>query len=78
MIGCGEARFDLRFPDEIHGHLFKQAEKTMDLLLSKYLEASILRRPFHIVNYHLFVQEPLGCAVSKNARFYTTLNFVTE
>jgi len=31
----------LRFQDEVHGYLFEQVEKTMELLLSKYLEAQI-------------------------------------
>jgi ATP-dependent DNA helicase RecG len=33
---------DLVFQDEIHGNLFEQVEKTMDLLLTKYLKANIL------------------------------------
>ncbi|MFM9949459.1 MAG: ATP-binding protein [Saprospiraceae bacterium] len=40
-IGYFRTDDDLRFQDEIHGHLFDQVEKTMDLLLSKYLEAAI-------------------------------------
>ena len=40
-IGYFRTEDDLRFQDEIHGHLFEQVEKTMDLLLSKYLEAAI-------------------------------------
>lgn len=40
-IGYFRTDDDLRFQDEIHGHLFEQVEKAMDLLLSKYLEASI-------------------------------------
>ena len=40
-IGYFRTDTDLRFQDEIHGHLFDQVEKTMDLLLSKYVEAAI-------------------------------------
>jgi ATP-dependent DNA helicase RecG len=40
-IGYFRTEDDLRFQDEIHGHLFEQVEKTMNLLLSKYLEAAI-------------------------------------
>ncbi|MBK7334942.1 MAG: putative DNA binding domain-containing protein [Saprospirales bacterium] len=40
-IGYFRTEEDLRFQDEIHGHLFEQVEKTMDLLLTKYLEAQI-------------------------------------
>ena len=32
---------DLRYQDEIHGNLFSQAEKTLELLFSKYLKAYI-------------------------------------
>lgn len=32
---------DLAYQDEIHGHLFEQVEKTIDLLLTKYLKATI-------------------------------------
>lgn len=40
-IGYFRTEDDLRFQDEIHGQLFDQVEKTMDLLLSKYFEAAI-------------------------------------
>ena len=35
---------DLRYQDEIHGNLFSQAEKTLELLFSKYLKAYISYR----------------------------------
>jgi ATP-dependent DNA helicase RecG len=40
-IGYFRTEDDLRFQDEIHGPLFDQVDKTMDLLMSKYLEAQI-------------------------------------
>ncbi len=40
-IGYFEADDDLRFQDEIHGSLFEQIEKTMDLLFTKYIKALI-------------------------------------
>jgi ATP-dependent DNA helicase RecG len=40
-IGYFRTPSDLRFQDVIHGYLFEQVEKTMDLLMSKYLEAQI-------------------------------------
>lgn len=40
-IGYFEADDDLRFQDEIHGSLFEQIEKTMDLLYTKYIKALI-------------------------------------
>ena len=40
-IGFFNTDDDLAFQDEVHGHLFEQMEKTMDLLLTKYLKANI-------------------------------------
>ncbi|MDZ4759119.1 MAG: ATP-binding protein [Bacteroidota bacterium] len=40
-VGFFNSDDDLAFQDEIHGHLFEQVEKTVDLLLTKYLKASI-------------------------------------
>jgi ATP-dependent DNA helicase RecG len=40
-IGYFETDDDLRFQDEIHGNLFEQIEKTMDLLFTKYIRAEI-------------------------------------
>ncbi len=40
-IGFFETDDDLRFQDEIHGNLLEQIEKTMDLLLTKYIKAII-------------------------------------
>ena len=40
-IGFFETDDDLKFQDEIHGNLFEQIEKTMDLLFTKYIKAGI-------------------------------------
>jgi ATP-dependent DNA helicase RecG len=40
-IGYFEADDDLKFQDEVHGNLFEQVEKTMDLLFTKYIKSSI-------------------------------------
>jgi ATP-dependent DNA helicase RecG len=40
-IGFFRNDHDLAFQDEIHGYLFQQVEKTLDLLLTKYMIASI-------------------------------------
>ena len=40
-IGFFHSHTDLMYQDEIHGSLFEQVEKTMDLLLTKYLKANI-------------------------------------
>ncbi len=36
-IGFFESNSELRFHDEIQGNLFAQVDRTMDLLLTKYL-----------------------------------------
>lgn len=40
-IGFFETDDDLKFQDEIHGNIFEQIEKTMDLLFTKYIKSSI-------------------------------------
>jgi ATP-dependent DNA helicase RecG len=40
-IGFFANNADLRYHDEVHGDLFTQVDKTLDLLLSKYLRAMI-------------------------------------
>ena len=40
-IGYFASASDLRYHDEIHGDLFTQVDKTMDLLLTKYMKAGI-------------------------------------
>ncbi|MDP2337973.1 MAG: ATP-binding protein [Bacteroidota bacterium] len=40
-IGFFESESDLIYHDEIHGTLFHQADKTMELLLTKYLKAKV-------------------------------------
>jgi ATP-dependent DNA helicase RecG len=40
-IGFFESDSDLRFQDEIHGNLFDQIERTVELLFTKYLKAVI-------------------------------------
>ena len=32
---------DIKFQDEVHGNLFEQIEKAMDLLFTKYIKAEI-------------------------------------
>jgi ATP-dependent DNA helicase RecG len=40
-IGYFETDEDLKFQDEVHGNIFEQVEKTMDLLFTKYIKSSI-------------------------------------
>ncbi|MDR2473675.1 MAG: putative DNA binding domain-containing protein [Tannerella sp.] len=51
-IGYFESDSDLIFQDEIHGNLFEQVEKTMELLFSKYIKAIIgYEGKFRVENY---------------------------
>lgn len=45
---------DLRYQDEMHGNLFKQAESAIDLLFTKYLKAHISYRGIHRREKFLF------------------------
>jgi ATP-dependent DNA helicase RecG len=45
--------------DEIHGYLFEQVEKTMDLLLTKYLQASIGYQGLHRIEKFPFPEVAL-------------------
>ena len=45
---------DLRFQDEIHGNLFSQAEKTLEILFSKYLKAYISYKGIQRIEKFLF------------------------
>jgi ATP-dependent DNA helicase RecG len=40
-IGFFQTDDDLKYQDEVHGNLFEQTEKTMDLLFTKYIKAEI-------------------------------------
>ena len=40
-IGYFENNVDLRYQDEVHGNLFQQLEKTVEILQTKYLKAWI-------------------------------------
>jgi ATP-dependent DNA helicase RecG len=40
-VGCFETESEIKYQDEIHGSLFVQAEKSIDLIFTKYLKALI-------------------------------------
>ena len=40
-VGYFRTNADLLYHDEIHGDLFSQVDKTLDLVMTKYLRASI-------------------------------------
>lgn len=56
-IGYFESDSDLRFQDEIHGNLFEQIEKTMEILFSKYFKAFISYDGIHRIETFEFPRE---------------------
>lgn len=50
---------DLRYQDEVHGNLFAQVEKTLDLLYTKYMKAYISYEGIHRRETFLFPREAL-------------------
>ncbi len=48
-IGFFNSDTELAYQDEVHGNLFQQVEKTMDLILTKYLKAYISYEGIHRV-----------------------------
>jgi len=73
-IGFFRSDSDLAYQDEVHGNLFVQAEKTLDLLLTKYMKAYISYEGVQRVERFLFPRDALR-EVLHNAlvhRDYTT------
>jgi len=58
-IGFFETDADLLYQDEVHGNLFEQADKTLDLLLTKYLRAYISYEGISRVEKYPFPKEAL-------------------
>ncbi len=58
-IGFFRNDADLAYQDEVHGNLFLQAEKTLDLLLTKYMKAYISYEGIQRVERFLFPPEAL-------------------
>jgi ATP-dependent DNA helicase RecG len=62
-IGYFRTESELLYHDEVHGDLFSQAQKTMELLLTKYLKAAISYRGIHRVETLPVPEEALREAV---------------
>jgi ATP-dependent DNA helicase RecG len=58
-IGYFESDSDLIFQDEIHGNLFEQVEKTIDLLFTKYIKALISYEGIHRVETYEYPKEAI-------------------
>ncbi|GAB6394299.1 MAG: ATP-dependent DNA helicase [Bacteroidales bacterium] len=56
-IGYFASDSDLRFHDEIHGNLFEQVEKTMELLFTKYIKAMISYEDIYRVETYEYPKE---------------------
>lgn len=56
-IGYFENDADLIFQDEVHGNLFEQIEKTVDLLFTKYIKALISYEGIHRIETYEYPKE---------------------
>ena len=56
-IGYFETDDDLKFQDEVHGNLFEQIEKTMDLLFTKYIKGEISYEEINRVEKYEYPKE---------------------
>ena len=67
-IGYFETDDDLKFQNEIHGNLFEQIEKAMDLLFTKYIKAAISYEGINRVETYEYprdaVRDPLLNAIA--------------
>ena len=62
-IGYFETDSDLLFQDEIHGTLFEQVEKTMELLFTKYIKAMISYEDIYRVETYEYPKEAIREAI---------------
>ncbi|MCZ2130142.1 MAG: putative DNA binding domain-containing protein [Bacteroidia bacterium] len=62
-IGYFETDADLLFQDEVHGNLFEQVEKTMEILFTKYFKAYISYEGIHRVETFEYPEEAVREAI---------------
>ena len=62
-IGYFESDSDLRFQDEIHGNLFEQVEKTIDLLFTRYIKAMISYEGIYRVETYEYPEDAIREAI---------------
>lgn len=62
-IGYFRSEADLLYHDEIHGDLFTQTQKTMEILLTKYLKAAISYRGIHRIESYPVPEDALREAI---------------
>jgi len=62
-IGFFQTNTELIFQDEIHGNLFEQAEKTIDIIFTKYIKAIISYEGIHRIETYEYPKEAIREAV---------------
>lgn len=62
-IGYFESDSELKYQDEIHGNLFEQVEKTMDLLFTKYIKSMISYEGIYRIETFEYPKEAIREAV---------------
>ncbi|GHV69095.1 ATP-dependent DNA helicase [Bacteroidia bacterium] len=62
-IGYFESDSDLIFQDEVHGNLFEQVEKTIELLFTKYIKAMISYEGIYRVETYEYPKEAVREAI---------------
>lgn len=62
-IGYFETDADLLFQDEVHGNLFEQVEKTMEILFTKYFKAYIRYEGIHRVETFEYPEDAVREAI---------------
>jgi ATP-dependent DNA helicase RecG len=62
-VGFFETHTDLLYHDTIHGNLFEQVDKTMDLIFTKYMKAMISYEGIYRVETYPFPREAIREAV---------------
>ena len=70
-IGYFETDSDLRYQDEIHGNLFEQVEKTIDMLFTRYIKALISYEGIYRVETYEYPKEAVREAIHKVSRTKT-------
>ena len=58
-VGYFKTDSDLIYQDEIHGNLFNQVEKTIDLLFTKYIKAIISYKGIHRIETYEYPKEAI-------------------
>jgi ATP-dependent DNA helicase RecG len=58
-VGFFRSESDLQFQDDIHGNLFEQVERTMELLLSKYTRAIVSYRRLSRIETYEYPEDAL-------------------